>query len=511
LTKWWVEQGDSSQVLKHMPDHTVDALITDPPAGIGFMGKEWDDFRRQRNPKDAGRDSVLGRLSRSAPEIGRCDRQHFIDWLAGILSECRRVMKPGAMGWVWALPRTSHWTATACEDAGLLVRDVKDAAFAASELREEFLGSLSGEQLRVLERLVEAAQPSLMSHWFGTGFPKSKALLKPAVEHWILVRAPGELRELRIDENKIGGMKRFNPPAGNKGTEPCPLMSAGNEEGRHTTGRWPANVALVHGPGCRVVGTRQVAGNGRQDKGVGLGYQGGDAERGAFGTPGHETVDQYDCQPDCPVRALDEQAGVRKSGKMPAGTRRRNYQGFRGAMPDVTKHDTIGDSGAASRFFYTAKSSTLERNAGLPEHLRNKHPTVKSIALMRHLVRLVAAPGDLVLDPFSGSGSSGVAAVLEGCRFVGVEQSEEYCEVARRRIAHHAATIPAHELVDAAGVPGHDAAAHHADHGLHESGQPAADLPTQRTEGESAAPGTGGAVDAREQHKSRREAPGSDH
>ena len=92
-------------------------------------------------------------------------------------------------------------------------------------------------------------------------------------------------------------------------------------------------------------------------------------------------------------------------------------------------------AGGASRFFYCAKASRGERNAGLDDE-RNHHPTVKPIALMRHLVRLVTPPGGVVLDPFTGSGTTGCAVALEGFAFVGVEMSEEYAEIARRRIAH---------------------------------------------------------------------------
>ena len=88
-------------------------------------GKSGMTFGVLTNPADAGRDSVHGRLSRSGPEYGRRDRDHFIAWLAGILTECRCIMKPGAYGWVWAIPAlASHWTAMACEDAGFTVRDV---------------------------------------------------------------------------------------------------------------------------------------------------------------------------------------------------------------------------------------------------------------------------------------------------------------------------------------------------------------------------------------------------
>lgn len=320
---FWIENADSALLLPTLPVASVDALVTDPPAGIGFMGKEWDDFRRARNPADAGRDSVHGRLSRSGPEYGRRDRENFITWLASILHECLRVMKPGAYGWVWAIPRTSHWTAMACEDAGFTVRDV-------------------------------------MTHVQSQGFPKSRSCLKPAAENWILIKAPGDLRELRIEENRIGTEAVHN----GGGT----LWSGSTEDARpDKTGRWPANFALSHCDDCADT-----------------------------------------CVEDCPVRLLDEQSGELKSGKI--------------------------HSGGASRFFYQAKPSTKERSLGLPD--RNTHPTVKSIALMRHLIRLIAAPGSLILDPFTGSGSTAVAAIEEGCRFVGIEQDPQHAETARLRAQH---------------------------------------------------------------------------
>jgi site-specific DNA-methyltransferase (adenine-specific) len=115
------------------------------------------------------------------------------------------------------------------------------------------------------------------------------------------------------------------------------------------------------------------------------------------------------------------------------------------------------DSGGPSRFFYCAKASKKERNAGLdgfdevaakrtqaggddtrgrPIPLnRNNHPTVKPIEVMRWLVRLVTPPGGTVLDPFTGSGTTGIAAGLEGCEFIGIEMEPEYAEIAEARIA----------------------------------------------------------------------------
>jgi site-specific DNA-methyltransferase (adenine-specific) len=129
---------------------------------------------------------------------------------------------------------------------------------------------------------------------------------------------------------------------------------------------------------------------------------------------------------------LDEQSGELKSGVINprivtkptvAGT---SFQS--GARS--TDRTFVGDSGGASRFFYTAKTASGERHyAG-----RNSHPTVKPVDLMRWLCRLVTPKGGLILDPFTGSGSTGVAALAEGFRFVGIEREAEYVDLARRRI-----------------------------------------------------------------------------
>jgi site-specific DNA-methyltransferase (adenine-specific) len=159
--------------------------------------------------------------------------------------------------------------------------------------------------------------------------------------------------------------------------------------------------------------------------------------------------------------ALDAQSGELTSGLLKAGTKRTQDGGYHGHFPEIATHyDTGGDTGGASRFFYCAKASRAEREAGLsgPESpmlwsagtqnpgsfqspnthraARNHHPTVKPVALMRWLARLVTPPGGLVLDPFAGSGTTGIACALEGFDFLGIEREAEYVEIARKRIAH---------------------------------------------------------------------------
>jgi site-specific DNA-methyltransferase (adenine-specific) len=357
------------------------------------MGKDWDSHK-------GGRDK-------------------WIAWLRDILAECRRAMKPGAYGWVWALPRTAHWTATACEDAGFAVRDV-------------------------------------LVHVFGTGFPKSRSLLKPASEHWILIKAPGDLRELRIEENRIKGAPRLTGTknqtvGGGQHGILNKLNSTTNQaeyDANPPSGRWPANFALSHYDDCKPSGTRKVKtsdprradGTVNADLGSQGIYGGGNTPQGLdkpryCDADGTETVEAWQCVDGCPVKALDEQSGTLKSGSMGIVTRKRPASGILGTMPAQTKNEVVGDSGTASRFFYVAKPSTRERSAGLPEGTRNTHVTVKATALMQHLISLIAAPGDLVLDPFAGSGTTGIAAVKQGCRFVGIEHEAEHVEIARQRIA----------------------------------------------------------------------------
>ena len=121
---WNLLMGDCLEVLRRMPENSIDAVVTDPPYGIGFMAKEWDNFRRSRNPADAGRDSVHGRLSRSAPASGaEAHRSQFQEWCTAWAVELRRVVKPGAHVLVFGGTRTFHRMACALEDSGLEIRD----------------------------------------------------------------------------------------------------------------------------------------------------------------------------------------------------------------------------------------------------------------------------------------------------------------------------------------------------------------------------------------------------
>lgn len=311
--RWGLVHADALELLRVLPDRSVDAVITDPPYGIGFGGHAWDS----------------GQLE---------DAPAFEQWTSMWARELLRVLRPGGYLAAFGSPRTMHRLVCGIEDAGLEVRD------------------------QVL--------------WvYGSGMPKSRRLpgdlgtaLKPAYEPILLARAP-------LDGTTPETLERWGTGALNIGAARVRDELRATPAGA-VVGRWPANLGLRHSLGCSVRA----------------------------------------CEGGCAVRQID-----RRTGR------------------DV------------SRYFYAAKASREEREAGLHQMdtqvvpvfrgsgkvpRANAHPTVKPLSVMRWLVRLITPPVGVVLDPFSGSGSTGCAALLEDRQFLGIEREAPYVEIARRRLAH---------------------------------------------------------------------------
>ena len=369
-----LHQGDAREVLKSIPSCSVDSSVTDPPAGIAFMGKDWD--------KDKG------------------GRMNWTRWLTSVFEEVHRVLKPGGYCLVWALPRTSHWTAWAVEDAGFEIRDVVTHHFGTGFPKSLNVG-------KAIDKTTPATDAAKQWEGFGTA-------LKPASEHWILARKPlvgtvaANVLEHGTGALNIDGCRVDTKPrkTGTKPTSDEPTGSGsslvGSSKSRQAEydlqdkGRWPANLVLSHSPECVEVGTREVKTgvavqrnrDGEVHNQVYGAYRKPAEEDKTYGEGGKEEVPAWECAPDCPVAEL----------------------------------------GDAARFFYTAKASKKERGEG------NDHPTVKPLALTRWLARLITPPGGVVLDPFMGSGTTGVAAREEGFGFIGVELDEHYYDIAQRRI-----------------------------------------------------------------------------
>lgn len=328
--------------------------------------------------------------------------------------------------------------------------------------------------------------------WEGWG-----TALKPAVEIIWLVRKPlGEKTvasnvlthgtgALNIDASRIGYQSESDAdqtrvPQPIQHNDARGVYMAGMGTGRRgdtfepaPEGRFPANVLLSHHEDCVEVGTRKVKGGVAVKRNLD-----GDVHNdiygaiksvptddlGYVGSDGTETLPAYDCHEECPIRMMDEQSGTSKSTG--GRTIKRSGGGNVGSGKDsekvVTNDDPgYGDKGGASRFFYQAKASGKERELGLLGHVpcakcgdldsteheidgkkgkcrRSDHPTVKPVALMAYLIKLVTPPNGIVLDPFLGSGTTGVAAMREPAvgQFLGIEMDPHYLDIAEARIGH---------------------------------------------------------------------------
>jgi len=238
------------------------------------------------------------------------------------------------------------------------------------------------------------------------------------------------------------------------------------------SGRWPANLILSHAPECRLIGTKKVdsskatRGASTRIYGGGKGFTVATGEKvGYADEEGKETVENWECVPWCPVAMLDEMSGILHGhGSTRHSTGAKHGLFTMGEGIELTQIG--GESGGASRFFYTAKASSTERNKGcdhlywkkdksvpsgfiqitekewqsLPKKQRaegNVHPTVKPLELLQYLTRLTRTPtGGIVLDPFMGSGSQGKATILEDRSFIGIEIEEASFVIAEARIEY---------------------------------------------------------------------------
>lgn len=429
-----LHQGDCIEVMRAMPDNSVDSIVTDPPYELGFMGKTWDSTGIANS--------------------------------VGMWTEALRVLKPGGHLLAFSGSRTCHRMVCAIEDAGFEVRDqmmwiygsgfpksldvsksIDKAAGAEREtvgVKSVGNGNRKGEGYRhegdstgipVTAPATEAAH-----QWDGWG-----TALKPAHEPICMARKPliGTVAAnvlahgtgaLNIDGCRIEGVKGVPAsPARKSGgnalagsVDGSLRKCTGEEDGFNpNVGRWPANV--IHDGSAEVLAAFPLAAGQLADAKV-------DPE-------GRKTGNVYGAMKRGHEPSADSDNCGTVGFKMKPGARRL-------------------DEGSAARFFYCAKASKEDRNEGCESipakqyshdgretsidnayqrnssNSSNSHPTVKPTDLMAYLCRLVTPPGGTVLDPFMGSGSTGKAAVLEGFNFIGIDLSPEYVAIARARIEY---------------------------------------------------------------------------
>ena len=457
-----VYHGDCIEVMRNLPESSVDAIVTDPPYGLGFMGAKWD-----------------------ALPPGKY-------WA----EECLRVLKPGGHLLAFGGTRTWHRLAVAIEDAGFEIRDSimwlygsgfpksHDVGKAIDKARDE-----DAEPRRAVARALREALDSSgktrreIDQHFGTAnvsqywFSPDRNTQTPPADKWPWLRdflniGPGLDAEVwrlngrkgqpgeNWDKREVVGRGQSGPAsvaftrdsAGTYDITTPATPEAAQWDGWGTALK-PANEPIVmarkpfkgtvaanvleHGTGALNIDASRIGttdNTARSCNGVGqsssydLAATGQKRVNGGSPSgrwPANVILDEH------MAGVLDQQSGVLKSGAWNGVTNKaRPSQSSKGAESERERADRPADSGGASRFFYVAKAPKRER----PEVNGVKHATVKPLTLMRYLVRMVTPPGGIVLDPFAGSGTTIEAALLEGFQSIGIELTDEYLPLIQQRI-----------------------------------------------------------------------------
>lgn len=380
-----VIQGDCLEVMRDMPDNSVDAVITDPPYDLKFMGKKWDD--------DCPSIEIWAECLRVLKPGGHLlafSGTRTIDLVMGRIREAEFEIRDTIM-WLYGqgFPKSLDVSKVIDKGAGAKRKVVGEYTVSRDFSKADYVGEISNiRQVDITTPATSEAQ-----QWDGWG-----TALKPACEPITMARKP-------IEGTVAGNVLKWRTGAIN--VEDCriPFKSESDLQAA-------AAAAAAIGFGR----------NGKSE------YFGADAQN-------DDRADYIEGLKDSKGRwpanvIMDEEAGV-----------------------------MLGEE---ARFFYCPKASRSEREAGLreaglktigampndpsgrPEHIpaRNHHPTVKPIALMRYLTRMITPPGGTVLDPFAGSGTTCIAAGLEGFHYLGIEQDAEYVSIATARLAHWTSTCP---------------------------------------------------------------------
>ena len=333
--------GDCAQVLPTLQANAYDSLITDPPASISFMGQAWD--------SDRG------------------GRREWCAWLTGIMREALRVLKPGAHGLVWAIPRRSHWTGQALEDAGLEIRDCVHTYFLSG-----FPKSLNVEKA-ITAKVTPTDLVADAKEWEGWG-----TALKPAIDHWWLVRKP--LGENTVAENVL----KWGTGALNIDASRIPVLKPKNN--------------------------------------------------------GYDTISYFtDWEYGGWKKSYANKTPVPEGNTTPPGYFNKGRRGKPRAAdshPDsrYPSHFIVCDwelledhTGFFHPPIYSPKARRC-RGEG------NHHPTVKPVELMKYFITLLTRPSGHVLDCFAASFTTGVAAQQLGFRFTGIESDPAYVKIGISRL-----------------------------------------------------------------------------
>jgi len=472
--------GDCIELMKQIDSDSIDAIVSDPPYGLEFMGKDWDSFKDVKGNfgikgQEGENDLKVKKGFEALPRFFKQDSLLFQSWTTQWAIEALRILKPGGFLFSMGGTRTYHRMTCGLEDAGFTIKDcimwLYGSGFPKAQSLDKLIDKKLDNPLETFRVRTDGTSPSGLSPergwhehnmkqvyeekrgtsdlaklWSGWKTPA----LKPAYEPVVIAQKPCDgsitenvlkygvggfnVDECRIDyqnedDKRIGTTVKIGYKEGkNKNYSNSSYYINYENQAYSLKGRFPANIIL-------------------------------DEEAG---------------------RMLDEQSGISISSGGRIGTKDTGELSVftkdnSGLVGNYTKGNPgLGDKGGASRFFYCPKASKGERNAGLegfkeidadnidsqrgkatmhnicPYHhitncwcgwkagtRRNFHPTVKPIKLFEYLIKLCTTKDSIVLDPFLGSGTTAIACVNLGRRWIGIEKDAEYCKIAEARIKEY--------------------------------------------------------------------------
>lgn len=412
--------GNNMELLKTLPDNSVDSIVTDPPYGLSFMNKKWD---------------------YDVPSVE-------------LWKEVYRVLKHGGHVLSFGGTRTYHRMVVNMEDAGFEIRDQIMWLYGSGFPKSLNIG-------KAIDKIKGNERENVGFGKAGKGFNKIKGF--------------GNNVNLGGDANSTWETTKGNSEWEGWGTALKPANEPICLARKPLSEKSVAENVLKHGTGGINIDACRVDFQNEEDKKEStLKNQHADfgtkpmTNNNVYGDYSMIEPKNYDPQGRFPAniildeeagKLLDGQSGISKTGDIKP-YEQKNTDSYSGSMPSIRDVYFKGDKGGASRFFYCAKASQSDRNDGLSGFDKksskkfdggnfdsastnandrtslNFHPTVKPTELMRYLCRLITPPNGIVLDPFMGSGSTGKGAILEGFDFIGMELDTEYVEIAKARISH---------------------------------------------------------------------------
>ena len=401
--------GDCVEVMRGLPDNSIDSIVTDPPYGISFMAKDFDSPSKMLGQMSTGHEqrgafAYGGTHSRGYADN---DNQIFQAWSERWLTEAFRVLKDGGHIIAFAATRTVHRLTVAVEDAGFEIRDQ-------------------------------------LGWCYYSGFPKSMDISKQ------IDRMAGAEREvIGIDKTRHRVVKNHNQIAYSKfrqsdADKKAEITKPATEEAQYWEG-WGTALKPSYEP-CvlarKPIAEKNVA---SQVLKTGTGAINIDACRFGYGDPcwigpqedpkGRSTGGFSNSPIYGSAKSLLENTQSNPQGRWPANLYQCPKPSRSEREEGLEDLEAIAGFDAVNRKEGSAGVDNPRAGAGRTAgEVKNFHPTVKPVNLMRWLIRLVTPPNGLVLEPFLGSGTTGVASSLEGFRSIGIEKEESYADICLQRI-----------------------------------------------------------------------------